>query len=587
MVDENTLGREPVTIVEIDQSFCSLTYGNAPCTAAVGTTGTFKCYNTRTTCQDPDNFTSSSLTLRFCTQSDAFPSPSEAELYLPIVESVSSNPTELNIGNGNGDINPLGRRASVTITMRDIAYNDARIDNYVATRGFNPLDQGTFWVKFLARNKHYQNRPLRVREGYIGQTVASMRTRNYIIEKISNADSSGRVTIVAKDILKLADDKRAQAPLPSTGVLDADISFYATTLTLTPSGIGNSDYPASGKAIIGSEIVSFTRSADVITLTERGVNNTTADDHTEGDTFQLCLEYTAERVDDVIYDLLTTYGNIDASYITQADWTAEADVWLVTSLVTTVITEPTGVSKLIGELTEQAGCFIWWDDVNQKIRFQAAKPVRADSIYTVSEDTQIIAETVSITQEPSQRISQVWIYYRMIDYTQDLAKPANFNKLRVNVDLDAESTDQYGESRIRRIFSRWYTASNDAETITLGSRILLAYRDNPIYIQFDLDAKDRDIEIADVIEFTHRSFVDFQGETEPVLLQIISREEVESGHRIRYKAQLFGFVGRFAFIMENTANDFDAATDDEKRNGGYICNNSGLMGDGSQGYKII
>jgi hypothetical protein len=47
---------ERVLFVEIDQPFCTRTYGTAPCTAVLGTTGANKCYNTRKTCQSPANY---------------------------------------------------------------------------------------------------------------------------------------------------------------------------------------------------------------------------------------------------------------------------------------------------------------------------------------------------------------------------------------------------------------------------------------------------------------------------------------------------------------------------------------------------
>src|SRR3954465_10733275 len=51
------LGREPVTILEVDLDYCANTYGVAPCTAAVGVTGSAKCFNTRKTCQDANHYT--------------------------------------------------------------------------------------------------------------------------------------------------------------------------------------------------------------------------------------------------------------------------------------------------------------------------------------------------------------------------------------------------------------------------------------------------------------------------------------------------------------------------------------------------
>ncbi len=50
------MGRKPVYIVEMDLDFCTRTYGVSPCTAAIGVTGTAKCFQTRKTCQDAANY---------------------------------------------------------------------------------------------------------------------------------------------------------------------------------------------------------------------------------------------------------------------------------------------------------------------------------------------------------------------------------------------------------------------------------------------------------------------------------------------------------------------------------------------------
>jgi DNA-binding beta-propeller fold protein YncE len=63
---EKSAGREPIQIVELDLDKCALTYGVAPCQAALGATGDIKCFNTRATCQDTANYDNTdTLTLRF------------------------------------------------------------------------------------------------------------------------------------------------------------------------------------------------------------------------------------------------------------------------------------------------------------------------------------------------------------------------------------------------------------------------------------------------------------------------------------------------------------------------------------------
>jgi len=57
--------RKTLTFVEIDVSICLLAYGVAPCTAAVGVTGSQKCFQTIGSCQDRANYAESFVTLRF------------------------------------------------------------------------------------------------------------------------------------------------------------------------------------------------------------------------------------------------------------------------------------------------------------------------------------------------------------------------------------------------------------------------------------------------------------------------------------------------------------------------------------------
>lgn len=62
------IGRHPVQIVELDIDYCTLSYGTAPCVAALGTTGFDKCFNTRKTCQDPDNYDPATKVYRFSSE---------------------------------------------------------------------------------------------------------------------------------------------------------------------------------------------------------------------------------------------------------------------------------------------------------------------------------------------------------------------------------------------------------------------------------------------------------------------------------------------------------------------------------------
>lgn len=188
-----------------------------------GVDGDLKCYNTRATCRDPNNFTNTSTFTAYFSDT-LIP----GESYIPCIESTKLAPTVITPGQ------PFNKRANITIVFNDFPHHDRGVDPYVSDRTYTPENQGTYFGKLLARNPFYQGRALRLKTGYVADPfdTADLQTQNYIIEKITGPDKKGRVTVVAKDILKLADNERAQCPKASTASLASGITAGATTLTL-------------------------------------------------------------------------------------------------------------------------------------------------------------------------------------------------------------------------------------------------------------------------------------------------------------------------------------------------------------------
>jgi len=243
-----------LTYVEIDISRCSLTYGSAPCTAAIPTTGSKKCFNSKATCQDRTNYAETTVTMRFSLTGVSY-APSDIPS-LPVITSVQHNPGAISLGED------LGERSSVTVSFKDFRDSDTGPygDKYLSDRSYNPFTQGTFFGRFRTRHKYLRGQSLRLIRGFLGDSLGAMDTRHYIIDSFTGPDASGNFTIVARDALKLADNERAKAPRVSEGRLSADITNVATSLTLTPSGIGDAYYPTSGHLVLGGkEVVSFTR----------------------------------------------------------------------------------------------------------------------------------------------------------------------------------------------------------------------------------------------------------------------------------------------------------------------------------------
>lgn len=587
MAFNDVLGRIPVQIIEIDQDKCSLVYGVGACTADPGVTGNAKCFNTYATCTAKTAYVlGTPLTLRFAKSHSDIP---DAEYIIPSLQSVGTSPTKINVGGRSGSTKPLGRRAEITVSVKDHPHSDNFIDPYLADRSYDPLELGTFWSKWLKRNPYYNGRALRVLDGYVGQTLAEMKTRNYVIESISLPDSRGNVTIKAQDILRLADNDKAQAPKLSNGKLLTDITAVATSIVVTGGNISEYNQNSTLAIRIGDEIIRYASitvggGGDLTFNTcVRGSDGTIADTHDIDDSVQACLEYIATRPDNIAKDLLLNYGNIPTAYINATEWSDEGLLWYSSIDGTRLISEPTGVTTLLGELVEQYLFLTWWDDVTQLIKFQAIAPLLVTPPFLDSENN-LLQNQTSLKSEDKLRVSEVWISYIQKTPIDKTDERDGYKRTLANFDPTAASDFEYAQRKVYEVYSAWL--SNESQVSLLSTRLLARYRNNPISLSFKLDIKDRDIiSLAQVFDITFKSFVDFNGAPETIRYQIVSINESVQLGTITCEAVRFDYDVSFkpGIWMTELAPDYATATPAEKLTGSWWSDVDGLIS-GDDGY---
>jgi len=539
-----------ITVIEIDIPYCSLSYGVAPCTAAIGVTGDKKCFNVIRTCQDRANFTPSSLTLRFAMPAGdtEFRRNGQPVVVIPSIKSVNVTPAIINPGVD------IGTRETVRVVFEDHPHSDAGLDKYIADRDYDPFQRGTFWAKMRARNPSLEGYPLRMLIGDAGQDLSEMTTYHYVIDSFTS--QPGQATIVAKDILILADKKKAQAPRISNGVLAAGISESDTTATLKPAGIGDAEYPVSGKvAIGGKEVCSFTRSGDTLTLT-RAQSGTEADEHDEDDIVQLVLIYEPQSPSSLVSNLLLDYTpGIDPSWINLAEWQTEVDEY-IGRLYSAEIAEPTPVVELLNELIEQVGLVFWWDTVSQRIMLRSLRPVSAEA--KIYDDDSIMATSFRSTEQPNKRISEVWTYYGIRNPLEPIDEVRNYKAAVAS--FDANSDQDYAQPAIKKVFSRWIAANNRPAASRLNSMLLSRYRDAPRKFSFSLyETIDVMPSLGGGLQVRTWSLQDDTGDTIAVPAQVISIEPQADRYVIDAQESIFVpqddlETAKVIFIDDDTPN---------------------------------
>ena len=530
--------KEHIYVLDLLVESCSLIYGNSPCQASLGDTGQRKCYNTRATCQDLNNFDPEIKRYRHCEGRSFLPANLVA---VPDIESVELSPARIEIGGG------LGVRASATITMRDAPSSDIEADKYVSERidgtadadgdAYNPTLRGTRWGKFKARNPFYTGSICEVFSGYITDGVFDIdnfQRRTYVIEVIDGPSSSGVVRLVAKDPLKLTDIDRAQAPQPSVGRLGASITDTDTEFTLEPEGVGDLDYPSSGLVRINDEIMSFSRTGDSMTVA-RAQEGTEADEHSGSGTVQLCLVYQTTTVADVIFDLATEYADIPAEFIDKSAWDTEsADNFPFP--VNAVISEPVAVKDLLIEIAESAPHQLWWDERVNLINFQAIKEPPSSTVV-LNDNSNFIADSVRLEDKPEKRISQVWFYFGQRNRTKSVNEINNYRQIYVRA--DAQQEQNYGSRRIKTVRSRWINAAAIDFVTRSASLIGRRFSRVPREATFALTSKDSDIWLGDIVGIRHRNQQDETGAELVRNYQITSVSESASVFQYRAMEVLF------------------------------------------------
>jgi hypothetical protein len=384
---------------------------------------------------------------------------------IPSIDNISFTPQRISLGEN------LGQRASLKVTFRDHRHVFAGED----------YTSGTFFGKWRARyGNKLRGRALRIYRGTEGQAIADMEVRHYVVDSCNGPLADAAYTITAKDPLKYADDDRAQAPYISNGSLAGSITISATTAYLSPTGIGDLEYPATGYVCIaGKEIVGFTRVSDTLTIT-RGQLGTTAEAHDASDRVQIVLRYTGNDVADIVYDLLVNYASVPAEYINLTEWQTETSDYMYGLLYASNISEATSVKTLLNELVQQAVITLYWDDRANKIRLKVIRQIATDA--DLFDDYNIIENSFGVTEQDSKRLSEVWCYYTQRNSADGGAKEDNYRNILVDVDLARET--QYGGSMIRKTQCRWIqteAAASRYTTVQLGR-----YADPPRSYAFDV-----------------------------------------------------------------------------------------------------
>ena len=609
-------GKTAVQIVELYMSRCSRSYGVAPCTAAIGVTGTDRCFNTTATCQDRPNLDLAPYVYRFASQRvEGLQAPGDPPIF-PTLLSVKTAPTILTPGKG------LGVRASLSVTIQDHPWTDVGCDPYRTLRSYDPDGRGTFWGKWLNRNRFYENRRIDVLTGFMNDDgtydAANFNRRSYIITKISGPSSTGQVSIEAKDPLKLADGEKAKWPRASLASLTANINELVTSVAITDPNLDLTEWWNAGQRYLRceEEIMLATGASGIgtssVTLTvTRGsmpswydFSQNVAEAHDLEASVQPCWLFDDEMVYDIVYFLLNYVAGIDSSNLPLAEWITEIDNGFQYLSFSTLLTEPVEVKKLLEEIS-QLSVMMFWHERDQEVKL---KGLRFQQLIgpQINDDQSIVAESVGVSEDSAALITQSWIYYDMTWPLAIMSELRSYRNVDIRANLDRETVEEYQRPAIRQTMSRWLNRSQTGVAVEIGTTILRQYQDVRKIISFAMDPKDDAYWVGDTVGIATKYIQDESGAPAAKNYLITQVEEVigDNGLLLRYVAtELFAFV-RTGLITHPSdpggpvdpapaPPDYSLASATEKNKWAFACYNvppepnGPLFLDGTRAYQIV
>lgn len=358
----------------------------------------------------------------------------------------------------------------------------------------------------------------------------------------------------------------------------------------TDKGAQYSDPATSGKrefVRIGDEVLEYTaKSGDVLSwpsATYRGKFGTTLASHDAGDAVQLCRAWFDARPWEVLRDLHTESG-ISAGVLDTTGWEAQDTDWLNGAEITAILTEPEKASDLIAELLQDIGAVEWWDPVQQRALMLVNQPLQTGAIVSLGED-QLIEGSVAVERQDADRITQAALYYSLRSATAERDQAKNYAAAAINIDLDAQSPNEYGDTRPHVARSRWLGSANATFASQTVARRVARLRDAPYKQQFRLDPKD-EVPLGDLVTLTHSRLTDETGAPKPVRCRVVRM--ADKGTHFEGLALSIGYGGlRYGLIAPAGLPNYTAATEEQRRLYAFVSNTSGLMSNGDEGYRII
>jgi hypothetical protein len=467
---------------------------------------------------------------------------------------------------------------------------------------------GTFWRRWDAIYRNYGNP-----EGYVDRKIGYveaglvesglMLRGRYLIRNFETRDN--RVKLVCSDRLKLT-RKSIPEKIDKDNFVFGPLTDSVTTFSIRE--VIEVTTPAAGITIT-LELMPDTAEAEKVNVTsvdlvagtvtvQRGRWGTTAVAHSMTQIeFRQIYEFGTERVVpsqqplgknsvDVIIEIYR-YAGLKDSEIDLVTLQSERDFWLPSSVdpgaagteygtvLRRTLTDVTDCESLVREIRELNLLFLWIND-DQKLTGIVFAPIRPGVTPTeVSDDANHVLGTIETDDNDEDRISRVLVAYNAPPGTSP-TKAEDYLEIRIELDVDSEEREYYGEPRLRALLTPWIKPLDTATAAYFTSHILARFRHGARVFKCEVEVKDDDIKIGDFIRVNTKKIQDFHGNPTNSVMHVIRKRPIDD-NRIDIECLDAGLYHRYGFWSGPAVPVYTSASASEKVYG-FWGDTNGMVG---------
>lgn len=457
-------------------------------------------YNTPKTTIDSNAFLAGNInTYSYANQNIGFTT------VFPKLTSVSITPAVLKIGED------IALSASATVSLLDFLSNDTfELPQAFADRRV----EASHFGKLFERN-YILNRDVVVSQGYGEQFDAlNYQNSNFVVKGFGYPDVNGALTFSLIDRLFFASESKNKCPALSVALIDSPpdgIDEFATVFNFTGTSFGDKSQSAiifdgqTGTINIDNELMTYTVSNFVTTGSQAGgdfagtgtltvvrgvAGGDVAAAHDDLVTIQGCVIFNSVNVTDVIRTIFNDFSNIGAGFIDNAAWDALGAGTMSDFNLTNIITKPVEIRKLLKELMQSTGAWLYYDVISDLIVL-GYTPRFAPAVITLTEQEHILQNSIKIKTLSDKQVTRAKIAYNKRDYTQ--AKELRYYRNTWEDRDDLLENDahyrQVNEPVI--ILSNWYTGTITDQRIanSVATLKVIRFAEPPRLFNLKIDSR--------------------------------------------------------------------------------------------------